>query len=224
VSRIGFLIRARNEADHIGFAIQSVYDLFGNDTPICVVDNDSQDDTLSVVDMFPRRFHNISLHRIDKGWYTPGRAINMGVQTLSQMDCDLVGILSAHCEMRIASREIVESKFADEQTFAIMGKQVPIKRGKRVTPRYIWSNFQVGSDVVNPHETPSPSESRPFFHNAFSFIRVSHWQDHEFDEDLAGKEDRYWAQEHILRGRNFILTPDLECRHFWTPKGATWAD
>ena len=46
MSKIGFLIRARDESEHIGFAIQSVFDLFGGDTKICVVDNDSQDDTL----------------------------------------------------------------------------------------------------------------------------------------------------------------------------------
>ncbi len=224
MSKIGFLIRARDESEHIGFAIQSVFDLFGGDTKICVVDNDSQDDTLAVVDMFPRRFHDIEIHRIEKGGYTPGKSINRGIKHLAEGGCSIVGILSAHCEMRVASISAVEQKFRDPSTFGVMGRQVPIRRGKRVTPRYIWSNFDVQADVINPHESPSPSERRPFFHNAFSFVRVDHWRDHAFDEDLAGKEDRYWAQEHIRRGRNFILTPELECRHFWTPKGATWAE
>ena len=222
--KLGFLIRTRDEADHIGFAVQSVFDLFGRSTPICVVDNDSQDDTLAVVDMFPRRFHNIQIARIERGGYTPGKALNLGIQRLVEQECDIAGILSAHCEMREASRQTLESKFCSPAVFAVMGRQVPIRRGKRITPRYIWSNFTTSADVVNPFEETTPDERRPFFHNAFSFVRVSHWQDHKFDEDLAGKEDRYWALEQIARGREFLLTPDLECRHFWTPKGATWAD
>jgi glycosyltransferase involved in cell wall biosynthesis len=224
MKRLSFLVRARDEEDHIGYALQSIFDLFGSATPVCVVDNESQDDTLAVVRMFSRRFHDIETIRIRRSDYTPGAALNLGMTKLSDRGSDFVCILSAHCEMRDASREIVERKFQDSSTFAVMGKQIPIRRGKRITPRYIWANFQVEQDVINPHESPRLEERRPFFHNAFSFVRTEHWLDYKFDEDLSGKEDRYWAQEHILRGRRFVITPDLTCRHFWTPKGATWAD
>lgn len=222
--KIGFLVRTRDEAEHVGFAVQSVFDMFGNETPIIIVDNDSQDDTLAVIDMFPKRFHNIRIINLEKGCYTPGKSINLGIKSLMAQGCDVVGVLSAHCEIRKATVEALREKLSDPTVFAVMGRQIPIKRGKRITPRYIWSNFEVQEDAVNPHETPSPNERRPFFHNAFSFIRVSSWEDTQFDEDLAGKEDRYWAQKQIQMGRKFILTPDLECRHFWTSKGATWAD
>jgi glycosyltransferase involved in cell wall biosynthesis len=224
MNRLSFLVRSRDEEDHVGYALQSIFDIFGSTAPVCVVDNESQDDTLAVVNMFSRRFYDIETVCIRRSDYTPGASLNLGVQNLVDRGSDFVCILSAHCEIREASREVVERKFQNPDTFAVMGKQVPIRRGKRITPRYIWSNFQVEQDVTNPYEHPSPEERRPFFHNAFSFIRAEHWLDYKFDEDLSGKEDRYWANEHILRGRRFVLTPDLECRHFWTPKGATWAD
>jgi hypothetical protein len=224
VIEIGFVVRTRDESDYVGFALQSIFDHFGNDVPVCIVDNESQDDTLTVVDMFPKRFHRIDVLRVEKGSYTPGKSLNIGIESLAQMGCATVGILSAHCEMQTASLRVVREKLQDSSVFAVMGRQIPIRRGKRITPRYIWSNFVVDNDVINPHETPTPTERRPFFHNAFSFLRVHHWKERKFDEDLAGKEDRYWAQDQISLGRKFVLTPDLVCRHFWTPKGATWAD
>jgi hypothetical protein len=45
-----------------------------------------------------------------------------------------------------------------------------------------------------------------------------------FDESLAGKEDRHWALEQIELGNHFVFEPLLQCRHFWTEKGATWKD
>ena len=43
-----------------------------------------------------------------------------------------------------------------------------------------------------------------------------------FDENLVGKEDRYWATEQIKNGYNIIYIPYFIVKHHYTDNGATW--
>jgi glycosyltransferase involved in cell wall biosynthesis len=54
MDNVSVIIRSKNEQDHIGFAIQSCLDHL-NDPEIIVVDNESTDDTLGVVNLFVER-------------------------------------------------------------------------------------------------------------------------------------------------------------------------
>ena len=101
---------------------------------------------------------------------------------------------------------------------AIWGKQIPIWDGKRVTPRYLWSNF--GEEMVTNHWCES--ENRYFFHNAFSVFNTEHIQKYRFDERLSGKEDRYWATEQIDMGYDIVYNPEYIVKHHYTHNGATW--
>ena len=51
MGNISVIIRNKNEQDYIGFAIQSVIDHFNN-PEIIVVDNNSTDDSLEIVNLF----------------------------------------------------------------------------------------------------------------------------------------------------------------------------
>lgn len=216
---ISFVIRAHNEERWVGHAIQSVLDAFGNKTSIQIVYHQSSDDTLSVIKLFGKNFYNVNVMSIDEKIYRPGLAINRGV---SLCETDVVGILSSHCEIVSVHKEKILKYFDDEKCFGVMGKQVPIYRGKRITPRYVWKNF-VG-DVVKRNVLEDDGDNkRPFFHNAFSFISKSIWEQNKFDERLAGKEDRYWAKDLCEKGLHFWLDPDIVCDHHWTPNGATWS-
>ena len=53
-----------------------------------------------------------------------------------------------------------------KSNIAVFGKQNPIYKGKKITPRYIWKHFS-DKRITNMF---SESESRYFFHNAFSFF------------------------------------------------------
>ena len=219
---LGFVVRSRNEEQHMGFALQSIFDKFGNNINVVVVDNESSDNTLKIVQTFPKKFFNIRILNIKNQDYTPGYSLNLGISELKQLGCDLAGIISAHCEITNANLQLIQQHFEDPMCFALIGKQVPIKQGKRINPRYIWSNFNHKTITKNIKEETLVDEERYFFHNAFSFLRIDHWNNLKFDEDLAGKEDRYWAKDQIDLGRYFVFDPSLECRHFWTEKGATW--
>jgi len=221
---IGFVVRSRNEEQHVGFALQSIFDFFGEKTYVVVVDNESTDNTLHVVKSFPKKFFNIQITTIKNQTYTPGLALNTGLSLLKDAGCEFGGILSSHCEITKMNIDFLLNHFSDPSCFGVMGKQIPIRMGKRITPRYIWSNFQHQNVMSNIKESTLLDEDRYFFHNAFSFIRIDSWNKIKFNENLAGKEDRFWAKDLIELGGNFIFDPRIECKHYWTDKGATWRD
>lgn len=221
---ISFVIRTRDEERWIGHALQSIFDSFGSKTPIVIVDNMSKDDTLKIISLFEHRTYDITILPLSMFDYTPGVALNKGIMHVHQnMSSKVVGILSAHCVITHADCAGVMRHFDDDDVFAVMGQQVPIYRGKRIKPRYIWKNFfDVGNGiVVNPIED-NGLEKRSFFHNAFSFVRVDDWCKRQFPNDLVGKEDRYWANDFVADGRKFMLDTNLKCNHHWTSRGATW--
>ena len=43
-----------------------------------------------------------------------------------------------------------------------------------------------------------------------------------FDENLAGKEDRYWARDWINKKNSIIYQPEFAVNHFYTSEGHTW--
>ena len=54
MDKISIIIRNKNESDYIGFAIQSCLDFFGK-PEIIVVDNNSSDDSMDIVQNFKNR-------------------------------------------------------------------------------------------------------------------------------------------------------------------------
>jgi len=209
---LSVIIRNRNEERYIGYAIQSVVDFCGNDVEIIIVDNDSTDDSLRIVNTFD--FLDITRVNIDKNEYSPGRSLNIGVKETTN---DYIMILSAHCE--IIKFDISKVKIQlDSNMGAVWGKQIPIWDGKKISRRYMWSNFKDESSV----NYYSESEKRYFFHNAFSMFKREHLREFPFDERLSGKEDRYWANDQIEKGFNIFYDFEQEVKHHYTPNGATW--
>ena len=218
--KISIVIRVKNEERWIGHCIQSVLDMI--DKPeIVIVDDNSTDDSLKICNLF---FEDPALDKKDRNYtkmkfikienYTPGKAINLGVKNCSN---PYVLIISAHCVLK----KININKLIDllDHSIAIFGNQVPRLNGKKIKKRYIWSHFGKTS-VSNMY---SKLENRIFFHNALSFFKKQSITKYPFDEQLVGKEDRYWAQ-HIVNNlkKNILYTPDFEVEHHYTANGNTW--
>lgn len=203
------IIRNKNEATHIGLAIQSVLDHVPN-SEIIVVDNNSTDDSLDVVKLF--NFADIRVVKLLDS-YSPGRAINHGAKGSVG---DHVLVLSAHAQ--ITKWDQVDVNASLQKHCAVFGHQTPIYRGKKITPRYIWSHFKDQSEV----DMYSFSERRQFLHNAFAVYNRQFLLKNPFDEKLSGKEDRYWAEDIVKAGNTYLYDPTLKCNHYWTPNGATW--
>lgn len=208
-SNVSVIIRAKENEPYIGFAIQSVLDFIHN-PQIIIIDTGVDNDTKSIIESFPIEYTWVDYLDIYTR-YSPGIALNIGV---SKSKHDKILILSSHCQITSFPSNNVISPFK----FPFFGRQVPIYRGKKITPRYIWSHFDY-SPIEN---MISQIENRPFFHNAFAMYHKSNFKSLKFDESLAGKEDRYWAAKWLEMGNSYYYYPQFCCNHFWTEGGATW--
>ena len=68
----------------------------------------------------------------------------------------------------------------------------------------------------------SDIEDRYFFHNALSFFKKSDIIKFPFNENLTGKEDRYWAIDMVKEGKSYIYVPSFLADHHYTENGNTW--
>ena len=217
-----FVVRSRNEERWIGHTIQSIVDNFAN-PEIVVVDNESTDNTLDVVKLFinDRRKIDLKIVSLPRIEYTPGRAINLGVNSSNNLGEDtIICVLSSHCVIKNFDKVHVESLLSKNECCAIFGRQIPVYQGKKLLYRYVWENFSHDVMIKNPIE--NIEEKRPFFHNAFSFINYTDWKKTKFDEECMAKEDRVWIAEMINKGMHCYYTPNISCYHHWTTNGATW--
>ena len=217
MGNISVIIRCRNEEQWIGHSIQSVIDHFDN-PEIIVVDNNSTDESMNIVHMFKKgnfkgggSYADIKVYNIDS--YTPGKSLNFAVSKCSN---DYVLILSAHSQIIECKFDKVKSCLDDY--CVVGGKQIPIYKGKKIGRRYVWSNF-IDKDDVNYF---SKNENRYFLHNAFSFYKKQTLMDLPFNEDLHGKEDRYWINDRIEDDMKSYYDSDTICHHHYTNNGATW--
>ena len=209
MDNISIIIRNKNESEFIGFAIQSCIDFF-NKPEIIVINNNSTDDSMDVVQNFNNRT-NIIIKNINS--YMPGESINIGVKEASN---DYILVLSAHTQIIDLDFESVKKDLVKYK--AVFGKQIPIHRGKKVTPGYIWSNF---NDSIEINKF-SKLENRYFLHNAFCFYEKKTLVEFPMPEKYAGKEDRYWAKDIVEKKLSYLYNPKFKCHHFWTKNGATW--
>ena len=145
--------------------------------------------------------------------YTPGKALNLGV---SKCTGDLILIISAHCEISKFNLDSAIKGLQDN--IAIWGKQIPIWDGKKISRRYMWSNFKEKSSKNLFCEF----ENRYFFHNGFSIFMKDSLVKFPFNEILSGKEDRYWANERISENHSIMYDSSLIAKHHYTVSGATW--
>ena len=208
MDNISVIIRNRNEERYIGYAIQSVLDTFKK-PEIIVVDNNSTDNSMGIVNTFD--FEDIKTYSIDS--YTPGKSLNYGVTKCSN---DYILVLSAHSQ--IMNCEFGKIKGLLDEYCVVGGKQIPIWNGKKISRRYVWSNFEE-HDIINQ---ASESENRYFLHNAFAFYTKQTLTKYPFDENLSGKEDRYWVNDRIKEGMDSYYDSVTTCHHHYTDNGATW--
>ena len=134
--KVSVIIRAKNEERWIGHAIQSVIDHIES-PEIVIIDNHSSDETLAIARTFQadpelensNRFTEIKIISIDD--YSPGKALNLGVQHSSH---EYILILSSHCvlkEFNLTKHVSDSSKYA-----AIFGNQIPKYNGRTIQKRY----------------------------------------------------------------------------------------
>ena len=219
MSDFSVIIRVKNESRWIGHAIQSCIDHL--DGPeIIIVDNESSDESLEIARLFRQDPHlgghnqrYCDVKTINISDYSPGKALNLGAKYATKK---YILNLSSHCVITAFNKNVVNQLLSKHE--ACFGKQIPHFKGKRITPRYIWSHY-TDTETVNMY---SSLEGRYFFHNAFSLFKKEFIEQYPFDEALVSKEDRYWANSLVKDGFSFVYTNRLAVHHHYTLNGNTW--
>ena len=216
---ISVIIRNKNEARWIGHCIQSCLENF-HAPEIIIVNHKSSDDSIEIAKSFRhdpslkpalRNYCELKILNIDD--YSPGKAINLGVANAS---FKYICILSAHCVIQSVDHDSLANNLLRYP--CVFGKQIPIYRGKKINPRYIWSHFG-DEEVENMY---SKQENRLFLHNAFSFYQKDILLELPFNEDLTSKEDRLWAFSLSNLKKSFLYSPSFVAHHHYTNDGNTW--
>ena len=218
-NKISVVIRSKNEENWIGHCIQSILDHLYK-PEIIVVDNNSDDETLSIVQSFKEdpmlknnnnKYTNIKIYSTNK--YSPGKSINIGVKKSSNQN---ILVISAHC---ILKKINLDKHIKDLKKYkCIFGNQIPVWKGKKITKRYIWSHF-IKKETENMY---SDLEGRYFMHNAICMYEKNFLSKNKFNENLSSKEDRYWVNSIIKKNYKFLYDPELEAEHHYTEAGNTW--
>ena len=219
MSKFSVIIRSRNEENWIGHCIQSLIENL--DQPdIIIIDNDSIDETLKIAYSFKKnrnlksdnkQYTDIKIFKLNN--YTPGKSLNYGIKKSSNEN---IMIISAHCVLKKFDKSTTIKNLKKYK--GIFGKQIPVWKGKKIAKRYIWSHF-VDKKVENMY---SNLENRYFFHNAASMFKKSFIKKVSFDEELTGKEDRYWAKKVVKLKHKYLYDPSFSVEHHYTVNGATW--
>ena len=195
---ISIVIRTRNEASWIGRCLAALKEQDYPDVEIIVVDNESRDDTLKLVNRFDCRLLTISERD-----FTPGRSLNLGI---SAARGDLIAMLSGHCiPMHDKWLRRLAVAFTGPEIAGVYGRQEPLPDTSDLDKRDLWTTFGLDRRVqVRDY----------FFHNANSMIRRDVWEAMPFSEHLSSVEDRDWAKRVLELGYKIMYEPAAIVYHF----------
>lgn len=177
--KCSIIIRAYNEAEHIG---RLLHGLTLQDYPsfeIILVDSGSTDDTVFIAEAY-----GVKIVHIKTEEFSFGRALNLGCRHATG---DVLVFVSAHVyPLHRSWLARLVAPFADPRVALSYGKQ----RGNHVNR---FSEHQIFAKWFP--ETSICPQTNYFCNNANCAIRVSAWKTHPYDETLTGLEDLAWAKD-----------------------------
>lgn len=191
------VIRCKNEIEWLPRVLKSIKNQTLQPSKIILVDNSSTDGSLDYAKQFGCYIVNY-----DRSDFNYSYALNIGIDVSEEKE---VLILSAHCELFTdgAVQNMIEVRHAYNAA-GVYGRQIPTVGSNPIDTRDLVTVFGRERIVF---------ESYPFFHNAFSLIDRSAWEDCKFDENQNGIEDRFWARQQALRGKKIIYEPESVVFH-----------
>jgi len=194
---ISVVIRTKNEEKWIGRCLAAVTAQDYPEFEVIVVDNDSTDGTLDVLNRY-----GCTIVKISDEHFTFGRSLNWGVRKASG---DHVAILSGHC-IPANDRWLLSLRAAfTEKVVGVYGRQLPLPDTTANDKRDLWTTFGIERRIQGKDF---------FFHNANSMIRRDIWEKVPFDEEISGVEDREWARQVLSRGYEIAYEPSGTVHHY----------
>jgi len=199
------VIRAFNEAAHIGRLLEGIQHQTVQEVEIILVDSGSTDPTVSIGESFGARIVYIRPEE-----FTFGRSLNLGVRAATR---DFVVIASAHVYPVYPDwLECLLRPFDDDQVAVVYGKQRGGEASK-FSERQIFHQWFPDMDVAR--------QPGPFCNNANAAVRRSLWLGQPYDESLTGLEDLAWARGAQEQGYHVAYAAHAEIVHVHneTPRG-----
>jgi rhamnosyltransferase len=199
------VIRAYNEAGHIGRLLEGITRQTVRDVDVIVVDSGSTDSTVQIAEKYGAR-----VVRIASDEFSFGRSLNLGLDAAMH---DYAVVASAHVYPVYPDwLECLLRPLEDAEVAVSYGKQRGDDRSK-------FSESQVFRQWF-----PDSDERRqlsPFCNNANAAVRRSLWKAHPYDETLTGLEDVAWAKWAQGRGYHVSYVAHAEVIHVHseTPRG-----
>ncbi len=206
---ISIIIRVRNAEEDLRVCIASVkmQDLYEEGRiEIIVVDNESDDNTLSVADQCGAKIVHIS--RDEFSW---GGALNKGIDFARGA---IIVNLSADAWLvnRTCIRAMV-NVLENKAVAAVYGRQIPKKDApvdERIRLKKQFPDVAKIFDLSTPGV--SPSGQGMIVSNTFAAIRKELWQKTHYREHVAGEEG-FWSYEMIQQGRLICYEPKAVVFH-----------
>jgi len=191
------VIRAYNEAEHLGSLLEGISHQTVGPVEVVLVDSGSTDRTVQIAEDRGAR-----LVRIPSAEFSFGRSLNLGIQAASH---ELVVIASAHVRPVYPDwLECLLRPFSDAKVALVYGKQ----RGtdsSRFSEHQIFRQWFPDEDALD--------QPNPFCNNANAAIRRSLWMDRPYDETLTGLEDVDWAKWALGQGYRVAYASSAEITH-----------
>ena len=191
------VIRCKNEIEWLPHVFESISNQTIRPNKIVFVDDSSSDGSKEFANQH-------GCHVVDYGDqpFNYSQALNIGIE---QSNSDTVLLLSAHCVLydEFAIEKLVEciDLFSAAGVF---GRQIPTNKSSNIDTRDLLTVFGRERIIY---------EKFPFFHNAFSLIDKSVWNDIPFSITTNGIEDRFWAYSVCSSGHKIVYEPSAIVYH-----------
>lgn len=191
------VIRAYNEAEHIGRLLDGIARQTVGPVEVILVDSGSTDRTVEIA-----AGRGARILRIPSEEFSFGRSLNLGLRAASH---ELAVIASAHVRPVYPDwLECLLRPFADEKVGLVYGKQRGTE-GSHFSEHQILRQWFPDEDAAEQHT--------PFCNNANAAIRRKLWESRPYDESLTGLEDVEWAKWAQGQGHRVVYAAHAEVTH-----------
>ena len=194
---VSAVIRAYNEAKHIGRLLEGLEQQTLKPDEVILVDSGSTDETVAIA-----RAAGCTVIHIPKSEFSFGRALNMGCGAASG---EILLFASAHVYPVYNTHvEHITNAFNREGVAITYGRQVGDERTKFSESRVMLKWF--------PNQNIW-DQGHPFSNNANAAVLKSVWEEAPYNETLTGLEDLDFAQRAIARGHKISYVADAPVVH-----------
>ena len=195
--RASIIIRAFNEARHIGRLLDGIRGQSEQDVEIILVDSGSTDETVAIAQRHP-----VQVVTIRPEEFTFGRSLNVGIK---QARGNWVVIASAHVYP-------VDELWLEKLLSPLQEPDVALSYGAQRGAETTQFSEHLHFHEWFPQES-NPAQTHPFCNNANAAIRRSLWQQRAYDETLPGLEDIAWASWAVQQGYKLAYRADAAVIH-----------